>query len=254
MRQAMNKKNISFHVVLLFWGIAFFAVSFLHAQNSLWRDQNPYSDYARQGSVVQILVNEKVSISNDDSSKVTAEFKLKKNPDKNYLEFLKPIDHNESSARKYKDKVKYIESMEFSITGIIGNTNNDGVTRNITARKNITIDGKPFRVQIQGVVDPIAIRNRKIKSSDIANFVMTVQSERPQRTDNSINLKQPVPQPQQTPQAGQAPNNQNLQNNNAQTADANVANAPAVPEARLDAQETERIKLDYLRKAVGALQ
>lgn len=204
---------------------------FLWSQASLWRDQNPYSGFMQPGSIVQILVKEQVVITNSDVSEIKNDFKLMKNPDKNYLEFLSGVDHNENNSRTYSEKIKYKESMEFIISGVLGDM--DGRNINVRAFKNINIDGKPFRVEINGLIDPAIIRNRKVASAEIANFTMTVQSERPPATDNTINLKEVLPPPLEGEE---------------------VEPPPAVPEARLSAEEIERIKLDYLRKAVGALQ
>lgn len=220
----MKRIIFAFFVMIFFLGI-------LWSQASLWRDQNPYAGFMQPGSVVQILVKEQVVISANDVSEAKNDFKLMKSPDKNYLEFLSGIDHNENSSRKYSEKIKYQESMEFIISGVLGEINGSNIT--IRALKNINIDGKPFNVEINGLVDPATIRNRKVASADIANFTMTIQSERSPAIDTSINLKEVEPEPQEGEE---------------------VEPPPPSPEAKLSAEETERIKLDYLRKAVGALQ
>lgn len=224
-----EKKFIGLGVFLLFMFTTCALFFKVNAQRSMWQDQNPYSGALGTGNVVKVLVQENVAISSSGNADITREFKLKKNPDKNYLEFLQNVDQNESEARKYKNRSKHVESIEFQISAVLGDFAQNGRTISLNASKNINIDGNPFRVQLSGSIDPSMIYNRTIHSSDIANFVMTVQNQSPPLANNQINLKAP--------------------------ADANAAAQEAPPrEARLSAQEQENIKLDYLRKTIGALQ
>lgn len=161
------------------------------AQESLWRDQNPYASPPRDGEIVAIEVNESFHIVSDGQWKSSQQFEMKLVPDTKNIPFLTNSQQNKSRSKSSNSNNKTRDSYRFQLTGILGAKQADG-NYPINAQKSLNIDGKPVNVRLTGIIDPRRIRQGTIESRFVGNLSLTVQSEPPFPKDQKLDLKPPV--------------------------------------------------------------
>ncbi|HMY11476.1 MAG TPA: hypothetical protein PKC74_07620, partial [Turneriella sp.] len=71
----------------------------INAQESLWRDQNPYVSPPRDGEIVAIEVNETFNIVSDGQWKSSQQFEMKLVPDTKNIPFLTSSQQNKSRSK-----------------------------------------------------------------------------------------------------------------------------------------------------------
>ena len=175
----------------LFWLCALFTCAALFAQESLWRDQNPYFAPAREGEIVAIEVNESFNIVSDGQWKSAQQFEMKLVPDTKNIPFLTTSQQNKSRSKSSNSNNKTRDSYRFHLTGILGAKQPDG-NYPINAQKSLNVDGKPVNVRLTGIIDPRRIRQGTIESRFVGNLSLTVQSEPPFPKDQKLDLKPPA--------------------------------------------------------------
>jgi hypothetical protein len=163
----------------------------LLAQESLWRDQNPYVAPARNGEIVAIQVNESFQLVSDGQWNSSQKFEMKLVPDTKNIPFLTASQQSKSHSKNSNNNSKLRDTYKFQLTGILGAKQADG-NFPINAQKNLNIDGKPVRISLTGIIDPRRIRQGMIDSRFIGNLTLNVQSEPPFPKDNKLNLKPPA--------------------------------------------------------------
>jgi flagellar basal body L-ring protein FlgH len=166
-------------------------ISTLLAQESLWRDQNPYVAPARNGEIVAIQVNESFQLVSDGQWNSSQKFEMKLVPDTKNIPFLTASQQSKSHSKNSNNNSKLRDTYKFQLTGILGAKQADG-NFPINAQKNLNIDGKPVRISLTGIIDPRRIRQGMIDSRFIGNLTLNVQSEPPFPKDNKLNLKPPA--------------------------------------------------------------
>ena len=162
-----------------------------NAQESLWRDQNPYTSPPRDGEIVSIEVNETFNIVSDGQWKSSQQFEMKLVPDTKNIPFLTNSQQNKSRSKSSSSNNRTRDSYRFHLTGILGARQADG-NYPISAQKSLNIDGKPVSVRMTGIVDPRRIRQGTIESRFIGNLTLTLQSEPPFPKDQKLDLKPPA--------------------------------------------------------------
>lgn len=160
------------------------------AQESLWRDQNPYVAPPKEGEIVAIEVNETFSIVSDGQWRSAQQFEMKLVPDTKNIPFLTSSQQNKSRSKSSNANNKTRDSYRFHLTGILGARQADG-NFPVTAQKSLNIDGKPVNVRLTGIVDARRIRQGSVESRFVGNLSLTVQSEPPFPKDERLNLKPP---------------------------------------------------------------
>lgn len=160
-------------------------------QESLWRDQNPYVAPPREGEIVAIEVNESFTLVSDGQWNSSQKFETKLVPDTKNIPFLTNSQQSKSNSKSSLNNSKNRDSYRFQITGILGARQADG-NFPVQATKSLNIDGKPVRVQLNGIVDARRIRQGTIESRFIGNLTLNVQSEPPFPKDQKLNLKPPA--------------------------------------------------------------
>ncbi|MFO1528070.1 MAG: flagellar basal body L-ring protein FlgH [Turneriella sp.] len=175
----------------LFYLCALFTCAALFAQESLWRDQNPYVAPAREGEIVAIEVNESFNIVSDGQWKSAQQFEMKLVPDTKNIPFLTTSQQNKSRSKSSSSNNKTRDSYRFHLTGILGARQADG-NYPITAQKTLNVDGKPVNVRMTGIIDARRIKQGTIESRFIGNLALTIQSEPPFPKDEKLNLKPPA--------------------------------------------------------------
>jgi len=163
----------------------------LVAQESLWRDQNPYVAPPREGEIIAIEVNESFQLVNDGQWNTSQRYETKLVPDTKNIPFLTTSQQNKSNSKASTNSSKFRDSYRFRITGTLGPKQADG-NFPLTAQKNLTIDGRPVRISLSGLVDPRRIRQGSIESRHVGNLTMNVESEPPFPKDQKLNLKPPA--------------------------------------------------------------
>ena len=167
------------------------AIAALHAQESLWRDQNPYIAPPREGEIVAIEVNESFNIVSDGQWKSAQQFEMKLVPDTKNIPFLTTSQQNKSRSKSSNSNNKTRDSYRFHLTGILGAKQPDG-NYPITAVKSLNVDGKPVNVRLTGIIDARRIKQGTIESRFIGNLTLNIQSEPPFPKDEKLNLKPPA--------------------------------------------------------------
>ncbi|MBL8032454.1 MAG: flagellar basal body L-ring protein FlgH [Leptospiraceae bacterium] len=175
----------------LFWLCTLFTCAALFAQESLWRDQNPYVAPAREGEIVAIEVNESFNIVSDGQWKSAQQFEMKLVPDTKNIPFLTTSQQNKSRSKSSSSNNKTRDSYRFHLTGILGARQADG-NYPITAQKTLNVDGKPVNVRMTGIIDARRIKQGTIESRFIGNLALTIHSEPPFPKDEKLNLKPPA--------------------------------------------------------------
>lgn len=167
------------------------ATAATYAQESLWRDQNPYVAPPKEGEIVAIEVNESFTLVSDGQWNSSQKYETKLVPDTKNIPFLTTSQQNKSNSKSSANNSKMRDTYKFQITGILGAKQPDG-NFPVQAIKALTIDGKPVRVQLAGIVDARRIRQGSIESRYIGNLTLNVQSEPPFPKDQKLNLKPPA--------------------------------------------------------------
>lgn len=173
----------------IFW-LASALTCALFAQESLWRDQNPYVVPPKEGEIVAIEVNESFTLVSDGQWNSSQKYETKLVPDLRHS-LLTTSQQNKSNGKSSANNSKMRDNYKFQITGILGAKQPDG-NFPVQAIKALTIDGKPVRVQLAGIVDARRIRQGTIESRFIGNLTLNVQSEPPFPKDQKLNLKPPA--------------------------------------------------------------
>lgn len=163
----------------------------LLAQESLWRDQNPYVAPPREGEIVAIEVNESFNIVSDGQWRSLQNFEMKLVPDTKNIPFLTTSQQNKSRSKASSSNNKTRDSYRFHLTGILGARQADG-NYPVTAQKNLNVDGKPVNVRLTGIIDARRIKQGSIESRFVGNLTLNVQSEPPFPKDERLNLKPPA--------------------------------------------------------------
>ena len=175
----------------LSWLIAALTCAALFAQESLWKDQNPYVAPPKEGEIVSIEVNESFNIVSDGQWKSSQQFEMKLVPDTKNIPFLTNSQQNKSRSKSSNANNKTRDSYRFHLTGILGARQADG-NFPLNATKSLNIDGKPVNVRLTGIVDARRIKQGSIESRFVGNLSLTVQSEPPFPKDEKLNLKPPA--------------------------------------------------------------
>lgn len=179
------------HGLRFTWLFAAVTCAALFAQESLWKDQNPYVAPPKEGEIVAIEVNESFNIVSDGQWKSSQQFEMKLVPDTKNIPFLTNSQQNKSRSKSSNANNKTRDSYRFHLTGILGAKQADG-NFPLTAQKSLNIDGKPVNVRLTGIVDARRIRQGSIESRFVGNLSLTVQSEPPFPKDEKLNLKPPA--------------------------------------------------------------
>lgn len=161
------------------------------AQESLWRDQNTYVAPPREGEIIAIEVNESFQLINDGQWNTSQRYETKLVPDTKNIPFLTTSQQSKSNSKNSSNTSKFRDTYKFQVTGILGAKQPDG-NFPIQAQKNLTIDGRPVRIQVSGIIDPRRIKAGSIQSRYVGNLTMNVQSEPPFPKDQKLNLKPPA--------------------------------------------------------------
>lgn len=161
------------------------------AQESLWRDQNPYIAPPREGEIVAIEVNESFNIVSDGSWKSSQQFEMKLKPDTKNIPFLTTSEQSKSRSKSSNTNNKTRDTYRFHLTGVLGARQADG-NYPVTAQKSLNVDGKPVNIRLTGIVDPRRISKGAIESRFVGNLSLQIQSEPPFPKDQKLNLKPPA--------------------------------------------------------------
>ena len=167
-----------------------FGVNALNAQESLWRDQNPYVSPTREGEILEIEVTETFSIDTDGQWDNAHRYQTKLVPDTKNIPFLTTSEQSKSNSKNNRNRYKLKDQYRFSVTGQLGKKQDNG-NFEINAQRSTTLDGKPVRITLSGVIDSRRIKQGKIESKHIANLSMTITSEPPFPKDQKLNLQPP---------------------------------------------------------------
>jgi len=204
-----------------------------YAQTSLWNNSNPASSNLNNNEILTVLVDENFTIKIDDKWNRNIEMDLMLTPDREYGNFLKPVEESRSNARKVSEKQSVSERIKFSLPARIEEQGNN--LYRITATKSFSVDNKESLVQITGFIHARYVKNRSVRSSDIADLTMSITSIAKAEKNNQIQM-----------QAPEAPVTEN------QVAPGSQVNqAPATPV--LTEQEKKDITLKYIQEVMGAL-
>lgn len=185
-----NKAAPPYTEVASFALLLLFVATPMHAQQSLWQDQNPYASPPRDGEIVAIDVNESFNIVSDGQWRNSQQFEMKLVPDTKNIPFLTTSQQSKSRSKSANSNNKTRDTYRFHLTGILGAKQPDG-NYPISAQKSLNIDGKPVNIRLTGVVDARRIRHGTIESRFIGNLALTVQSEPPFPKDQKLDLKPP---------------------------------------------------------------
>ncbi|MCX7631716.1 MAG: flagellar basal body L-ring protein FlgH [Turneriella sp.] len=179
-------KNFVCTILVLFLPFGFAIV----AQETLWRDQNPYISPPREGEIVAIDVHESFTLESSGQWRSAQQFEMKLVPDTKNIPFLTTSEQSKSRSKSSNSNNRSKDTYRFQLTGILGARQPDG-NYPVTAQKNITVDGKPVNIRLSGIVDPRRIRHGTIESRFIGNLTLIVQSEPPAPKDQRLDLKPP---------------------------------------------------------------
>jgi Flagellar L-ring protein len=179
------------HGLRLSWLLAAMTCAALFAQESLWKDQNPYVAPPKEGEIVSIEVNESFNIVSDGQWKSSQSFEMKLVPDTKNIPFLTSSQQNKSRSKSSQSNNKTRDTYKFHLTGILGAKQADG-NFPLTAQKSLNVDGKPVNVRLTGIVDARRIRQGSIESRFVGNLSLNIQSEPPFPKDEKLNLKPPA--------------------------------------------------------------
>lgn len=204
--------------------LPFYMLSKTFSQNSLWKDHNPYRKAYVPGELIEIDVREKFAVDAEGIWENGQRLEFKLYPDTKNLPFLTNSEQSKNRKKNSKTKYKLRDNYNFKVMGILeaGTAPN----MNIRAQKTVSVDGKPARMVLTGIIDPGKVKQGKITSSQIANLSLTITGELPVPRAQNINLKPPA-NPNQ-PQ-------------------------PAVNRAELSEQEKQTYLLQHLREILGGL-
>ncbi|MBV6493511.1 MAG: hypothetical protein LDLANPLL_01534 [Turneriella sp.] len=174
------------------FNIAFLLIPFTAsiAQESIWRDQNPYVAPPKEGEIIAIEVNESFNLVSDGEWKSAQKFEMKLVPDTKNIPFLTTSEQNKSRSKSSNANNKTRDSYRFHLTGILGARQSNG-NYPITAQKSLTVDGKPVNIRLTGVIDPRRISKGSIESRFVGNLNLQIQSEPPFPKDEKLDLKPP---------------------------------------------------------------
>ncbi len=179
------------HGLRLSWLLAAMTCAALFAQESLWKDQNPYVAPPKEGEIIAIEVNESFNIVSDGQWKSSQSFEMKLVPDTKNIPFLTSSQQNKSRSKSSQSNNKTRDTYKFHLTGILGPKQADG-NFPLTAQKSLNVDGKPVNVRLTGIVDARRIRQGSIESRFVGNLSLNIQSEPPFPKDEKLNLKPPA--------------------------------------------------------------
>ncbi len=200
----------------------------LWAQTSLWQDHNPYISAVRSGDILEILVDENLVTDVDSKWERSDKLELKLYPDTKNLPFLNSSEQSRADNRNNKVRYKLKDGLSFRIAGIVGEARNDGRVYTLQATRNVRVDGKPAQVQLSALFDPRQVKNRTVRSSQLAELAIVIVSEPPVVRNTTINLKPPRNPADTTP-------------------------PQPVSTAELSEQEKQQILLRHLQQILGGL-
>lgn len=215
-------KRLLIPALLLFFSLP--AVMLL-AQTSIWQDHNPFSGVLQPGQIIKVDVRENFNIDTNDKWQSSAKTELKLYPDTKNLPFLKSSEQstNRTDNTDYESEID--EEWEFSMPVTIGQREADG-RYPVAGSRQISLDDRTLRVQMNGYVEAADVTNDRISSSRIADLVLTITGKPPFETDDRINLKPPRDEDEEP---------------------------PPVNTAGLSEQEREQLLLEHLRRILGGL-
>ncbi|MBN1500948.1 MAG: flagellar basal body L-ring protein FlgH [Spirochaetes bacterium] len=143
---------------------------------SLWRDRNVYSsEVLVNGDTVIVAIEDisqlrfSINLESKTNSAISSE------PDVNITGFLPKVSASKTFDNKDNLKLDGRTNMRISVatsvTGAAGNGN-----YNINGYKEYIFNGVLTRFTVTGVINPAMLDGRKIKSENVINFRMDIQS------------------------------------------------------------------------------
>lgn len=175
----------------------FFIPLCLYAQTSLWQDHNPYVASVKTGDILEIIIDENFVADVDANWERKGTIEAKIYPDVKNFPFLTQSEQSKTRTNNNKVRYKLKDSLRFRIAGLVGEK--QGKLFALQASRNLRIDGKPVSLNLTALFDPKHVKNGQIRSSQLAELAITVQSEPPIPRDNRINLKPPIDPNQPAP-------------------------------------------------------
>jgi len=204
-----------------------------YGQTSLWNNSNPAGSNLNNNEILTVLVDENFIIKIDDKWNRNIEMDLMLTPDREYGNFLKPVEESRSNARKVSEKQSVSERIKFSLPARIEDQGNN--LYKITATKSFSVDNKESLVQITGFIHARYVKNRSVRSSDIADLIMSISSIAKTEKNNQVQMQAPeAPVPENQAASGSQVNP--------------VPETPSLTE-----QEKKDITLKYIQEVMGAL-
>ncbi|MCS6985687.1 MAG: flagellar basal body L-ring protein FlgH [Leptospiraceae bacterium] len=196
--------------------------SFLWAQSSLWQDHNPYISSVAVGDILEIVVDETFVADIDANWERKQVLEAKIYPDTKNFPFLPQSEQSKTRSNNNKVRYKLKDNLKFRLAGIVGEKR--GKLFTLEASRNLRVDGKPVSLNLKALFDPRHVKNGQIRTSQLAELSITVQTEPPVPRDTRINLKPPRAE-------GETP--------------------PPVNSAELSEQEKQQYLLRHLQEILG---
>ncbi len=205
----------------------FSVMGILYSQTSSWKDHNPYATPIQTDDIIIVDIKEKFIISSKGEWGKNGEINLTLNPDTANFEFLTKSQQSKKSSEKDSFSIKSNDTVEMKMPARVAEVLPRNTYR-LVGKKTISMDEKPVAISFSGIVSGRNIINYHASSSAIADLNITIRLRIPDKTDSTIQMKQKPADPQ--------------------------TNQPGGPEAKLSDAEKENLKLQQIRKILGAMQ
>ncbi len=143
---------------------------------TLWRDRNVYSsENLANGDTVIVDIEDisqmrfSINLENKTNTTISSE------PDVNITGFLPKVSASKTIDNKDNLKLDGRTNMRITVATSVTGTAGNG-TYNINGFKEYVFNGVLTRFTVTGVVNPAMLDGRKIKSENVINFRLNIQS------------------------------------------------------------------------------
>ncbi|HEY1407030.1 MAG TPA: flagellar basal body L-ring protein FlgH, partial [Spirochaetota bacterium] len=166
---------------------------------SLWRDRNFYTagQDVKVGDVVVVRVDDITRMRFNMTMNSKSDANVTSNPDVNITGFLPKIAADKKTTSSDSAALESKGDLALDIAAQLTARGNDGKFT-IQGIKEYSFNGVASRFTVAGTLDPVLLAGRVIRSSDIVNFRLTVDTT---KQGLGLNATRPPLQPNETPKA-----------------------------------------------------
>jgi len=146
---------------------------------TLWREKSLYSagSELKTGDVIVVAVGDITRMRFSMSVTSKSSSNLSSNPDLNITGFLPKVNADKKSVTGDELDLQSKGDLNVEIAAVITARTADGKYQ-VQGTKEYIFNGVSNRFEVSGLVDPVLLNGRNIKSSDIVNFRLNISGSK----------------------------------------------------------------------------